>query len=55
VASAAALGYGSEMTVICRNAEKPDLKPAMAVVAAALNDLEGRHGFEGISDEIDTS
>jgi GNAT superfamily N-acetyltransferase len=27
----------------------------MAVVAAALNDLEGRHGFEGISDEIDTS
>jgi GNAT superfamily N-acetyltransferase len=43
------------MTVICRNAEMEDLKPAMAVVAAALNDLERRHGFDGISGEIDTS
>jgi GNAT superfamily N-acetyltransferase len=43
------------MTVICREAEKADLKAAMAVVAAALNDLERRHGFEGISEEIDTS
>jgi GNAT superfamily N-acetyltransferase len=43
------------MTVICRKAEVEDLKPAMAVVAAALNDLERRHGFEGVGGEIDTS
>src|SRR5829696_6434891 len=49
------LTRGQRMTITCRKAETGDLKSAMAVVAAALNDLERSPGFAGSSGVIDTS
>lgn len=43
------------MSVTYRPAGIKDLKPAMEVMREALNDLEIPHGFDGVSENIDTS
>jgi len=43
------------MSVLYRPATADDLQPAMEAVAESLNDLERRHGFDGVSGPIDTT